>query len=137
MARKMIWVLLGVVALMIVAFQLSGVKFEPAAVEGKADTGPTAEAIQAAQQAIRAEPKVKDFMYQPGQAVEWQVGVLDDGTNRVGYANYICEVLGEHQVLTPRTQVRIVDIAKVSRGESFRSASLGHVACAERRVIVP
>ena len=137
MARKLKWGMLGIVALMIFAFQYAGVKIEPPVLEDKGDAGPATDAIQAAQQAIRAEPKVKDFIYQQGQAVEWQVGVLDDGTNRVGFANYICEVLGEHRALTPRTQVRIVDIAKVSRGESFRSASLGHVACADRRVIVP
>jgi len=129
--------MLGIVALTIFALQFAGVKIEPPAPESRGDTGPATEAIEAAKQAIRTEPKVKDFIYQPGQAVEWQVGVLDDGTNRVGYANYICEVLAEHKVLTPRTQVRVVDIVKVNQEENFRSASLGHVACSDRRVIVP
>jgi len=102
----------------------------------KAEGPPTA-AIEAAKKAIKAEPKVKDFIYQPGQAVEWQIGVLDDGTSRVGYANYICEVLAQTGAIKTSTQVRIVDIVKVSNGETFRSASLGHVACDDRRVIKP
>ena len=83
----------------------------------------------AALKAIRAEPKVKDVLYQPGQAVEWQVGVLDDGTPRHGYASYICEVLSEQGADTADTVVRIVDIAKVANGTNFRDASLGSVRC--------
>lgn len=105
--------------------------------EAEKSTEPPPAAIEAAKKAIKAEPKVKDFIYQPGQAVEWQIGVFDDGTSRVGYANYICEVLAETGAIKPSTHVRIVDIVKVSRGENFRSASLGHVACDDRRVITP
>lgn len=83
----------------------------------------------AALKAIRAEPKVKDVLYQPGQAVEWQVGVLDNGTPRYGYASYICEVLSELGAATADTVVRIIDIAKVANGTSSRDASLGSVRC--------
>lgn len=137
MARKSIWILVALTTLMIFAFQFGGTKIEPIEANALEDTGPEAEAVEAAKQAIQAEATVKDFIYQPGQVVEWQIGVLADGSSRVGYANYICEILGEHHALTAKTQVRIVDIAKISRGESFRSASLGHVACTDRSVIVP
>ena len=137
MARKLIVVLAVIVVLAIFAFQFAGVKIEAPAAPTSADASRPDEATLAAQKAIRAEPKVKDLLYQPGQAVEWQIGVLDDGTSRVGYANYICEVLGQHGALKPTTHVRIVDIAKVSRGENFRAASLGHVACTDRRAFVP
>lgn len=98
---------------------------------------PAPQAVESAKAALRDEPKIKDFTYDPNAAVQWQIGVIDDGTSRVGYANYICELLAEHGVSNDRTQVRIVDIVKVSAGKNFRSASLGHVACADRRVIVP
>jgi hypothetical protein len=42
-----------------------------------------------------------------------------------------------HDALKLTTHVRIVDITKVSARANFRAASLGHVACADRRVIVP
>jgi hypothetical protein len=95
----------------------------------------TAEAISSAQEALRNEPVVRDLLYQPKAVVQWQVGVIDNGTSRVGLANYVCELLSQHRAIEPNTRVRIVDIAQISAGESFRSASLGHVACADRRVI--
>lgn len=94
-------------------------------------------AIEAAKAAIKAEPKVKDMLYQGDEAVQWQIGVLDDGSKRIGYALYICNLLREHKVLTGQTHVRIVDIAKVAQGEDFRSASLGHVICETGDVLNP
>jgi hypothetical protein len=137
MARKVILALLGVVAVMVIVFKVAGVRIDPSIANIVGTAGPPPQAVEAAKQALSAEPKIKDFIYQPGQAVEWQVGVFDDGTSRVGYASYICQVLDEHGVLTPRTHVRVVDIVKVSQGANFRSASLGHVACADFRVFVP
>jgi hypothetical protein len=100
----------------------------PAEAEAKAEA-PTPAAIDAAKATLAAEPKIKDMVYDPTQAVQWNIGVLDDGTPRVGYAQYVCMVLKEKGALTGRTHVRIVDIAKVTQGESFRDANLGHVIC--------
>ncbi len=94
-------------------------------------------AIEAAKAAIKAEPQVKDMLYQGDEAVQWQIGVLDDGSKRFGYALYICQLLREHKVLTGQTHVRIVDIARVAQGEDFRSASLGHVICETGDVLTP
>ena len=46
-----------------------------------------------AEKAIRSELKVKDMLFQPNAAVRWQIGVLDDGSKRWGYAMYLCGVL--------------------------------------------
>lgn len=129
MARKVILGLITVIAVMVVVFQVIGVKINPSIANTPGSGGPTPAAVESAKIAIRAEPKVKDLLHQQGQAVEWQVGVLDDGTSRDGYARYICEILAENGASTPRTQVRIVDITRVSRRETLRSASLGQVAC--------
>jgi hypothetical protein len=102
-----------------------------------APIGPSAASIDAATAAIKAEPKVKDMLYQGNDAVQWQIGVLDDGSKRTGYALYICNLLREHEALAGRTHVRIVDIAKVNQGEDFRSASLGHVVCETGDVLNP
>ena len=137
MHRSILWTITGIFAVgLISTFVGQGTKTTVSADVEKNDE-PSADAIEAAKRAIKAEPKVKDFIYQPGQAVEWQIGVLDDGTSRVGYANYICDLLAEHRASKPKTHVRIVDIAKVANGQNFRAASLGHVACADREVFNP
>lgn len=95
-----------------------------------AEVRPTA-AEQKALAILKAEPKVKDVLFQPGQAVEWMVGVLPDASpDRIGYGQYICQQLKDAGASRPGTQVRVVDIVKLTReGASPREASLGTVDC--------
>jgi hypothetical protein len=109
----------------------------PAAMAPPVASGPSPAAIDAAKAALRAEPQIKDLLYDNEAGVQWHVGVLDDGTSRVGYAEYVCMVLREKGALAGRTHVRIVDIAKVTQGGDFRSASLGHVICETGDVVDP
>lgn len=109
----------------------------PTAPAAPAEALPAPAAIEAAKTAIAAEPKVKDLMYRGEDAVQWHVGVLDDGSSRVGYALYICNLLREHQAMSGRTHVRIVDVAKVAQGQDLRTASLGHVICETGDVVAP
>lgn len=88
---------------------------------------------QSAEAEIRAEKIVKDMLYQPGQVVEWQIGVLPDGSDRYGLAEYVCMILADHEVVNDWTEVRIVDIVRMANGEGFRDASLGRVNCASGR----
>lgn len=90
---------------------------------------PSAAAIEAAKAALTKEPQIKDMTYNAAAAVQWNIGVLADGTSRVGYAEYVCTILEEKGALAGRTHVRIVDIAKVAQGRAFREANLGHVIC--------
>ena len=91
-----------------------------------------------AEKALRSEPKVKELLYQPGKAVEWQVGVITDGTQRHGYAVYVCDLLRSHGASTTKTIVRIVDIAKIAaKTDTFRSASLGSVRCSTYEQLMP
>lgn len=85
--------------------------------------------IAAAKRAIEAETDVKDMLFDRAAAVQWQVGVLNDGRPRFGYAEYICLLLREKGATAADTKVRIVDISKVANGVDFRSASLGTIAC--------
>ncbi|KTE24423.1 MULTISPECIES: hypothetical protein [unclassified Sphingopyxis] len=101
--------------------QATPAKPEPAA--------PAPAAIEAAKTALASEPKIKDLSYDATNTVQWNVGVLDDGSRRTGYAQYVCQVLQEKGALAGRTHVRIVDIAKVAQGSDFRDANLGHVIC--------
>jgi hypothetical protein len=47
---------------------------------------------------IRKEPKVKEAVLTAANVL--YVSVEDDGTNRNGYAQYICEILTEHKATT-------------------------------------
>lgn len=118
------------------AIALSGCSVPAPAADTTAETAeqaeapaPTPAAIDAAKAALAGEPKIKDLTYDPASAVQWNIGVLDDGSRRIGYAQYVCQVLQEKSALAGRTHVRIVDIAKVAQGENFRDANLGHVIC--------
>jgi hypothetical protein len=53
--------------------------------------------------AIRREPKVKDAIIT--EAGVLYASVLDDGTNRTGYASYLCEVLRENHSTVSRVKV--------------------------------
>jgi hypothetical protein len=80
---------------------------------------------------LREEPKIRDLTYDAAAAVQWQIGVADDGSQRHGLAEYVCMELADAGLVDPTTNVRIVDIAKLagSKGD-FREASLGRVTCA-------
>lgn len=86
--------------------------------------------LEAAKLEIAKEPKVRDFVLDPDNAVMLQIAVDDDGTRRYGLAGYFCQRLREWQLYDDKSVVRIVDAAKVelSQGD-FRSISLGTVRC--------
>lgn len=93
--------------------------------------------VAAVKSVLRSERKIKDFLYQPGQAVEWLVGVISDGSSQIGYANYVCEIIAEKGAMTAETRVRIVDVVKMSRGSSPRAADLGTINCKDRSIFSP
>jgi N12 class adenine-specific DNA methylase len=79
---------------------------------------------------IKTELKVKDLMYDATATVQWNIGVISDGTKQHGYASYICDVLKDNDVVTTRTIVRVTDIQKVvQQNQTPRQASLGSVDC--------
>jgi hypothetical protein len=90
-----------------------------------------AAAVQKAKAALAAEPQVKDLLFQDSGPVEWQVGVVSDGSPRFGFAEYLCSIVREQGAGDDRTVVRVVDIGKVAAGADFRAASLGTVQCGD------
>jgi hypothetical protein len=88
-------------------------------------------AIEAMKKQLRLEPKIKDLVFQDSpDGVEWQIGVQDDGSSRAGFASYVCQQLSERGLVDKATDVRIVDVVKVTTSQGdFRGASLGHVDC--------
>ena len=88
-------------------------------------------AIAAMKKELLAEPQIVDLVYQDSPPlVEWQIGVHDDGSSRIGYAGYVCLKLREKNLIDRATDVRIVDIDRLrANGGDFRDASLGHIDC--------
>lgn len=58
----------------------------------------TEQDLQAALAAVEQEPKVKSAAWSDKGLPILLVGVADNGSNRDGYAEYICQVLAEHRV---------------------------------------
>ncbi len=52
---------------------------------------------------VNAEPKVKDAVITDANVL--YVGVIDDGTKRDGYAEYLCQVLKDNQSDISRVKV--------------------------------
>jgi hypothetical protein len=93
---------------------------------------PPPAAINAAKAALLSEPKVKTLHYRPDAEVQWNLGVVDDGTLRFGYAGYACIVLNDYAAVTEDTVVRVIDAAKsVDTEADFRRASLGATRCSD------
>lgn len=80
---------------------------------------------------------VKDAIHQDFATVQWQIGIIDDGRNPTWAAESICDMLSLRGLVNSDTNVRIVDIEKVSRGQSFRKASLVRINCFSREAGYP
>lgn len=70
-----------------------------------------------------AEPRVKDSMWTSASMLK--VGVLDDGTPRDGFAQYLCEELASRGVRG--VNVQVIDIAKLVRTDKW--VKLGEAHC--------
>lgn len=62
---------------------------------------------------VKREPKVKDALWTSSTILK--VGVINDGSNRAGYADYICQLVAEGGMAGKGVWVQIVDIVKLSR----------------------
>ncbi len=69
------------------------------------------------------EPKVKDATWATDRNL--YVGVIDDGSRRDGFAEYICSVADDHG-LRPEL-VKAIDVVKVARTGKF--VELGKAYC--------
>lgn len=69
------------------------------------------------------EPKVKDATWMTDQNL--YVGVIDDGSRRDGFAEYLCIAAADHGV-SPYL-IKIIDISKVVKDKTF--VELGKANC--------
>ncbi|RZF83701.1 hypothetical protein EXT46_05255 [Pseudoalteromonas sp. CO325X] len=57
------------------------------------------------------EPTVKDAIWASDGV--FKVGVIDDGTNRDGYAKYVCQVITDLGYVNASLTVQVIDIAQL------------------------
>jgi hypothetical protein len=94
--------------------------------------------LKRAEVALRKEKWIADLLAEPGQAVEWQIGMHSRGGREFGYGEYVCLKLRQLGVYDDRVHVRIVNIDYLAANPGqFRDASLGQVACKDGEHIYP
>lgn len=69
------------------------------------------------------EPTVKDALWSNDHSL--LLGVIDDGTNRNGIANYACQVLIDDFGISS-ANIYIVDIVKITNGGKWEQLGSGH-----------
>ena len=57
----------------------------------------------------------------------FKVGVIDDGTRRDGYAEYVCQVLYDYEFKGKKVWVQVIDIIKLTRNGDW--VKLGEAHC--------
>jgi len=72
-----------------------------------------------------AEKSVKDSLW-TGPFM-FKVGVLDNGSNRDGFAMYVCEVLRDRGFREKGLRVQVIDIAKLARTNKW--VKIGQAQC--------
>lgn len=86
--------------------------------------------IDSARQAVVEHFKTKEKIAKDSvwtSSTMFKVGVLDDGTPRDGYAQYVCEVLSDFGFKGKGVEVKIIDVAKLVRTDKWET--LGSAQC--------
>ncbi len=111
-----------------------GLPSEP--VEAAPDVDPIE--VEKAIKELESWDAVIEVLHDESLAVQWVIGVKDDGSKRYGLAESVCMELDDRGLKRSQTWVRIVDRQSVmANGGDFRAASLGSVKCATGERIDP
>lgn len=108
------------------AIILSSCGSEPAA-----NSPETLAKIKAATEAIKKEPRVKDFYYDDLSIMpHWNVGVIPTKSSEYSFAARICDIILDHDIDHKGQVVRVVDITKLMREKvPPKAASLKRIKC--------
>ncbi len=77
--------------------------------------------------AILTEPKVKDAVITDADVL--YASVLDDGTRRDGYAEYLCQVLGDYKTTVKRVKVVKYNSTNDQDRDNAYGVLLGEAMC--------
>lgn len=72
----------------------------------------------------KEEPTAKDALWTAPEV--FKVGVPNDGGNRNGYADYVCQILYEEGFKGKRVYVQIIDIAKLQQQGEWEKLGEAH-----------
>ncbi len=82
---------------------------------------------KAALEQIKKEPKIKEAIITDANVL--YVSVEDDGTNRDGYATYLCEILKENKASTSWVKVVKVNSINEENSDNAYGVLLGESNC--------
>lgn len=138
--KKVILIVLVVVVGLVVVSKLGGEKEKgttrndapDSAVVGRENEGGTGNEVSAngnnaALELIKQEPKVKEAIITDVNVL--YVSVVDDGTNRDGYASYLCEILREKKAAAKRVKVVKVNSTNDPNRDNAYGVLLGESYC--------
>jgi hypothetical protein len=72
-----------------------------------------------------SEPTAKDAVWTAKHI--FKVGVISNGTQRNGYASYVCEILYDHGFKGQKVWVQVIDIVQLSQNGKW--IKLGEARC--------
>lgn len=72
----------------------------------------------------QSEPTAKDAVWTANNI--FKVGVIDNGSRRDGYAQYVCEVLYDEGFKDKKVWVQIIDIVKLTRNGKWEKLGEAH-----------
>ena len=95
------------------------------------------EMIEAAKKALEAERQVESVFLDEEETGEWQIAMVNDGSSRIGYANYVCEVLHESGAAV---EGYCCEDRRCCQPAGFSTANVicaawGRLSCEDRRTI--
>lgn len=70
------------------------------------------------------EPSVKDAAWT--QDFIFKVGMIDDGSDRSGFAEYVCEILYDYGFKGTEVWVQVIDIVKLTRTDKWEKLGEAH-----------
>jgi hypothetical protein len=73
----------------------------------------------------RAGPVAKDAIWTAKDI--FKIGVIDDGSRRDGYAQYVCEILYDEGFKGHKVWIQVIDIVKLTQNGSW--VKLGEAHC--------
>lgn len=80
--------------------------------------------VEARFKGSRDEPTSKDAVWTADDV--FKVGVIDDGTDRSGYAEYVCNVLYDYGFKEKKVWVQVIDIVKLTRTNKWEKLGEAH-----------
>lgn len=78
-------------------------------------------------EALKSEPKIKDVLITDANVL--YASVIDDGTNRDGYAEYVCQVLSDYSTSVKKVKIIKFNSSNDPDRDNAYGVLLGEATC--------